>query len=379
MTGNQLYDLICRFPQEVLPGGLRVQFSRIYWEPASQWSGEFWFSAPEALLPHLYMKLHLPQGKIVQLQNRAPGQCIVLEGQTRPKPNQELMKYLNLCARYIEEEFPDETVQRAVNNAWLDCFKLSNEMRIWWLNRPECTPIAAPIHTLPPRWLLEYWTANRIATQKNLAFETDKISDDEFALLKFGCECTAKICVPDQLIAGLPRFSYDAELGWIVEYLYFYRNEFKYCLSHDPQYRLKLRWPTGTLIEAENLSNIFRFEKQRGMRYLSDYNRYYLKQCRLLLAEESPTQTQIDELQGLWLINYSWIFNWLVDHKQVTEEMQRGALCPRWPQYRTFLLRIWVLEMLKGIRLGSPEVMEHCVQELTAATPFLHNEFDKIL
>ena len=94
MTGNQLYNLICRFPQEILPGGLRAVFARILWDMESQWVGEFWFSAPETLLPHLYMKLHLPQGEVMRLQNRAPGKYFAAEGQPRPKPDQKLMEYL---------------------------------------------------------------------------------------------------------------------------------------------------------------------------------------------------------------------------------------------------------------------------------------------
>lgn len=378
MTGNQLYNLICRFPQEILPGGLRAVFARILWDMESQWVGEFWFSAPETLLPHLYMKLHLPQGEVMRLQNRAPGKYFAAEGQPRPKPDQKLMEYLHLCAQYMEVDVPDETVQKEVIDIWLDYFNLSDEMKIWWSSRPECAPIAAPTATIPPRWLLEYWTVDHLAARKNSVLDTDDLSDEEFFLLKFGCQCTAKLCVPGQLTAGLPRFSYDSELGWTVEYLYFYWHEFKSHYPFDPQYRLKLTWPTGVLIEAENLSNTFKFEKRWGIIRLFDHERYYLKQCWMLLSAESPTQTQIDELHGLWLINHSWILQWLQDHKWLTEEMTRGALCPRWPQHWSLLLHLWGFEMIKGVQLGSPEVSKHCARQLAAATPLLHNEHDKL-
>ena len=57
MTGKQLYDIICRFPQEILPGGLRAEMAFIHWKQESGWIGEFCFSAPEMVLPHLYMKI----------------------------------------------------------------------------------------------------------------------------------------------------------------------------------------------------------------------------------------------------------------------------------------------------------------------------------
>ena len=372
MTGKQFYDMVCRFPQEILPGGLRIELAQVCWKPDLGWIGEFWFSAPEALLPHLYMKLHLPGGEVLRLQNDAPGRYLAPEGQNRPEPGQKLMEYLDLCARHMEEECPDEATQNEVGIALPFHFHNSEEMLLWWLNRPDRVSAPPPGETPPPRWLLEYWTAERIMAWERPRFESHERSDEEFALLEFGNKCMARTCVPDQLIAGLPRFSYNSEQGWMVEYLYFYRNEFDYSISpYDPQYRLKLSWPSGALIEAENLTGILQFKRRWGFLLLGEEETHYLKQCRLLLEEDPPAQTQVDELQGLWLINTSASFDWLLKHKRVTEEMQRGVLTPRWPRYRELLYRIWSLELLKGVRLGTPEVSEHCVRELTAAKPFL--------
>ena len=387
MTGKQLYDIICRFPQEILPGGLRAEMAFIHWKQESGWIGEFCFSAPEMVLPHLYMKLHLPGGELLVLKNRAPGCYVIPEGQPRLEPKQEILSYLDQCAPYIEGGAPDDNVKKKILEDWPCCLKISKTLWKWWINcperegnlnlrkhHPELGNHPELCNTPPPQWLLNYWTVERIANWKNPEYPLDDCTDEELELWNFGNKSIAKAYAADRLCADLPRLFYDRESGWSIEYLYFFRDEFRSSPdTWEPQYRMRFRWPSGVLIEAENLSEIFEFTKPWGSPwYVSESEKHYLHQCRLLLEKGVPTENQVNELQGLWLSNMPLqAFKWLQMNGRIHEGIQRGMLYPRWPQNKATFSVAWRMEMSKGIYLGSPEVAEYCVRSLEAAEPML--------
>lgn len=384
MTGQELYEVIHRFPQEILPGGLRAEIGFIYWKEESGWIGEFGFSVPGAVLPHLYMKLHLPGGELLMLKNQAPGRYVIPDGQPRPEPKQEMLSYLKRCAPYVADGAPDDSAKEKILEDWPRCLNISQTLWKWWCNHPEHVRnlnwhkdrgehliLSA---TPPPAWLLDYWTVERIADWKNPEYQLGDCTDEELELWNFGNKWIAKKYAASRLCAELPRLFYDRESGWSVEYLYFFRDEFRFSPDPwEPQYRIRFSWPSRALMEAENLSGRLEFPKPwRGPWFAGDGEKHYLHQCRLLLEEASPTQDQVDALAGLWLNNLGLpVFNWLRQRGWIQESVQRGILCPQWPQNQQLFALVWQLEMYKGIYWGSPEVADSCVRSLEAAEPTL--------
>ena len=83
-----------------------------------------------------------------------------------------------------------------------------------------------------------------------------------------------------------------------------------------------------------------------------------------LLPFETPEE-EIDELQGLWLEAHPPAqAAWIIENTCIGEGVFRSILDSTRPHPKEVFRLIWSREILKGVRLGTPEVAELCMAAL---------------
>jgi len=136
----------------------------------------------------------------------------------------------------------------------------------------------------------------------------------------------------------------------------------------EPRYFLKICVKTGQLLEVKNLTDQLQFRQYRSdacTLWEDEKELDYLVQCRKLMRKATPTDTELALLEGLWLEahpkNHAF---WLANHACIREDTVRWLLSPDRIPNRNILLPLWFGEIVKGMTLGTPDVVELCAGEL---------------
>lgn len=376
MDGMELYQLGCRFPQTVIPAGLQADLPLIRYEEAQGWLGEYWYFAPGKHVPGMYAKLHLPEGLPLEIRtlsgcpgaDTAPAQPV--------QHSERALEYLNRCAGVIETSAPEEKEKAGLFGDWFT--QLAPQRQLWYsLFRasPQMDKNHTATETAPPDWLLKTWTAEHLKQVSEAAPARNREparlpTEKGKTLWQLGAELAEQAGVPGELVQGLPRLSFEDAAGWIIEFWYYYRDAgLAYWLFDKPNYYLRAVLSDRRLLELKNLTGETRFRKSWldvwGVEWTCRKELEYLACCEQLLAREHPTREQVTAHQGLWLQAHPKEYvSWLAWQSGLGEEAGRWILAENRVPGKDFLQVLWAREMEKGIRLGTPETAEACLEML---------------
>ena len=371
MDGKDLYMLACRFPKEVIPNGLRATVPRVSHDEKLGWVGEYWYYIPGNAIPRMYVKLHLPDGLVLEIKKLTDEwnfPCAI--------PNRELthvqMEYLEQCVQVIESPEAAAKERSWLIPQWMETHRGAE--RIWFQLQMMTPPKEMEQGTPPPQWLVKYWTAERVRSTllSESDPQTEKLlpTEEGQRLWHLAKELpAAKACIPGELEPGLPRLSWSMEYGWIAEYWYYYANAgLGFLMFTEPKYYLKVCLPTGQVLEVKNLTNELRFRQSwldvwAVWMYKKELD--YLARCERLMQKANPTEDEIAQLQGQWLEAHPKDHAiWLANRSQLGEAAVRWILSADRVPNRDILMPLWFGEMVKGVRLGTPDIAAHCVNIL---------------
>jgi len=371
MDGKDLYMLAFRFPKEVIPDGLLAMVPRVSHDEKLGWVGEYWYYISGSAVPRMYVKLHLPDGLVLEIKKMTE-EAVYPHGDVKQELTQAETDYLAQCARVMDD--PEGTAKDQTR-LLLQWTQLHTETEKMWFRICMANPTPAVNRkTPPPKWLVDYWTAERI-----YAMLTEPTPPNSEMLLptQAGQQLwylakdlpAAKACIPRELEPGLPRLSWSMEYGWIAEYWYYYANAgLGFLLFTDPKYYLKVCLSTGQLLEARNLKNELSFRQSWldvWAVWMYEKELDYLARCEQLVEKSTPTADEIAQLQGQWLEAHPKDYAlWLAGNSHLSEAAIRWILSPDRVPNREILGPLWYGEMVKGVTLGTPDVAELCVGKL---------------
>lgn len=371
MTGKDILALAYRFPDTAIPKELQVGAVKVSFEKGLGWVCEYWYYTGGYSVPCFYAKLGLPEGMLLQL-NRLWDKSWYGKNGPAGKPCMDLTGYLDMCAAFIANKQPDEAIQAKTVENWLE--KIAEPEKIWFsppvrvaadLNGPGRTQTALS------ETAAAYWTAQRVAAMDLEPFAQEnqwKVPpfDKNHTIWHWGRESPAvKACIPSQLMQGLPRLSYDSKQGWLCEFWY-YETGVLLPITGKPAYYIQLRYADGAVLKLEILEPKVRFSDAfQDIVLYGDREIQYIGRCENLLHGQTPTQEEIDELQGLWLEAHPPAqAAWIIENTCIGEGVFRSILDSTRPHPKEVFRLIWSREILKGVRLGTPEVAELCMAAL---------------
>lgn len=371
MDGKDLYMLACRFPKKVIPDGLRAMAPRVSHDGNLGWVGEYWYYVSGSAVPRMYAKLHLPEGQVLEIK-KLTGETLFSGSTSQKEPDREWMEYLDRCVRVIETTDTTEKECNQLLVQWMN--QLTSKEKMWFRVWQRESSAEGKQASAPPRWLTEYWTAQQVHSVLKTDPETDAdhwmLTDNDQKRMYFGKVFSAvKACIPSGLTPGLPRLSYTDPFGWTAEYRYYYAKPgIGFWLFPEPKYFLKICVKTGQLLEVKNLTDQLQFRQYRSdacTLWEDEKELNYLVQCRKLMRKATPTDTELAQLEGLWLEAHPKNHAvWLANHACIREDTVRWLLSPDRIPNRNILLPLWFGEMVKGMTLGTPDVVEICAGEL---------------
>lgn len=371
MDGKDLYMLARRFPKEVIPEGLRVTVPRVSHDDKLGWVGEYWYFISGSAVPRMYVKLHLPDGLVLEIR-KMTDEADFPRGDAERELTQAQTDYLVQCARVMDDP---EAAAKDQNRLVLQWMETHTETEKMWFRLHMANPApAVDRDTPPPKWLVDYWTAERVyavLTEYPLP-KSEMLLPTQAGqrLWRLAKELpAAKAYIPGELEPGLPRLSWSVEYGWIAEYWYYYANAgLGFLLFTAPKYYLKVCLSTGQVLEAKNLTNELQFRKSWldvWAAWMYERELDYLARCEQLMEKSDPTEDEIAQLQGLWLEAHPKEYaTWLIGNSHLSEAAIRWILSPDRVANRDILRPLWYGEMVKGVTLGTPDIAEQSVNIL---------------
>ena len=376
MKGKELYELGCRFPETVIPGGLQAVIPLVSYKEAQGWIGEYWYYVPGKHVPRMYVKLHLPEGlpmEIIPLGSHLKTDQIPAPPRILSRKEQD---YLNRCAGMVESAGSEGTECVGLFGDWYMQLTPKQQLAYSICRQSLKTEnTGATTETPPPDWLLETWTAEHL---KKVLDDTP-VRDQEPALQptqagmelwQLGEKLAENAGVPRELVQGLPRLSFDDTYGWIIEFWYYYRNAgLAWWLFDEPKYYLQAVLSDRRLLKLKNLTGETVFRQSWldawGIGWTCRKELEYLACCEQLMAQGDPDEEQITALQGLWLQAHPKEYvRWLAWHSGLREAARRWTLSANRIPGNDFLRVLWANEMEKGVRLGTQEMAEKCIDML---------------
>ena len=371
MDGKDLYMLACRFPEEVIPNGLRAMAPKVSYYENHGWVGEYWYYISGSAVPRMYAKLHLPEGQVLEI-NKLTGETLFFGSSFPKEPDRQWLEYLDCCVRVIETTDTTEKERNQLTVQWIKL--LTAKEKMWFRIQPPAGGTERKQASAPPQWLTEYWTAQRVHSVLKTGSEANVdhwiLTENDPKRMYLGKVFSAvEACIPPGLTPGLPRLSYTDSLGWTAEYRYYYAKPgIGFWLFPEPRYFLKICLKTGQLLEVKNLTNQLQFRQYRSdacTLWENEQELDYLGQCETLMRKATPTDTEVAQLEGLWLEAHPKNHAvWLANHACIREDTVRWLLSPNRIPNRNILLPLWFGEMVKGMTLGAPDVVEWCAGEL---------------
>lgn len=368
MDGRSLYQLGCRFPKEIIPLGLWADVPKVDRDKKYCWTGEYWYFLPGSSVPRMYVKLHLPDGSVLEIR-KLTDEADLPDPVPDRKLTQAQLEYLDHCAQLIGNLSTTPEECSSLVPQWMETH--TNGEKMWFQLRGIRLDPVADQGTAPPRWLAEYWTAERVRSVLEGKYgekEYLRPTQEGQKLWYFAKEPDfIKACIPKELEPGLPRLSWSGEYGWIAEYWYYYVNAAVGLIYFpEPKYYLRFSLSKGQLLEVKSLTGEVQFQKSWldvWAPWIYERELDYLARCERLMSQENPEQSQIDELQGLWLEAHPREFALvLANSSGLREAAVRWILSPERTPNKDLIRPLWFGEMIKGIRLGDPETAELCVK-----------------
>ena len=370
MDAKELYMLAYQFPKEIIPEGLRAGIPRVEYDEKQGWVGEYWYYTSDSPVARMYVKLHLPDGLVLKVRKFSEETEFPLEESKRDL-TQAQMEYLEQCIQFIDGLatvpyhkwnliFMWERTLTTLERTWMNCMLFYKKT------------IVAPQETAPPKWLVEYWSADRTRAvisskepvQKEYLLPTEKGQELWCAVREWEF---LKLCIPKELVPSLPRLSYSKNYGWIGEYWCYYVNAgFGLGVFKEPKYYLRISLTKRQVLEVKNLTDELRFRESwldawATWTYKDELD--YLARCERLMEKGEPSEAELVQLEGLWLeAQPEEYVDWLQDNAQLSEEAIRWILSSDRIPSKKVIRSLLFYEMHKGIRKGSPDISEICVE-----------------
>lgn len=372
MEAKELYLLGCRFPPNVIPDGLHADVPRVTYDEKLGWVGEFWYFISGSPIPRMYAKLHLPDGLVLEirkLSNEAESFCSSPKRALTQAQNEYLERFVQAVGSF--ETAPKSRYEW--NPAWMQTHTQAE--KTWFQLVQGNSAGHRNQDTAPPKWLVEYWTAERVhavlTTKADSGTERLLPTDKGRNLWHLARDRGfIRGCIPAGLEPGLPRLSYSQEYGWVAEYWYYYANAAVGLMTFpQPKYYLRISLSKEQVLEVKNLTGQLQFSKSwldvwAGWMYESELD--YLAVCEQLMARPDPSEREIIRLQGRWLEAHPTEYAlWLISYSHLSEDAIRWILSPHRMPGKDILCPLWFMEMRKGIWLGTPDIAELCVKAVT--------------